>query len=127
MDLGRGEREGEERADSGSGGRASSGSDGVAALVHARGEGEREELLVDLWRGGERGVRGEEKIGHVGGYKNFFSLCRVSWIWALGKVFIFYFFSSPSFPEKIFSFSAECPGSGHSAKFFFHFFLLFLS
>ena len=52
MDLGRGEREGEEGADSGSGGRASSGSGGVATLVHARGEGEREELLVDLWRGG---------------------------------------------------------------------------
>jgi len=51
---------------------------------------------VDLWRGGERGVRGEEKIGRVGGYKNFF------------------------FPF------AECPGSGHSAKFLFFIFSFFL-
>ena len=69
VDLGMGEREGEEGADFGSGGRANSGGGGVAALARARGEGEREELLVDLWRGGER----------RGGYlTGFFFVCRVS-------------------------------------------------
>ena len=40
--------------------------------------------------------------------------------------FYFLFFFSSSFPEKIFLYFVECPRSEHSAKFFFHFFLLFL-
>jgi len=79
--------EGEEGVDSDSGGRATSG--GVAALARARGEGEMEELLVDLWRGGERGVRGEDRARPR--LKKHFFLCRVSWIWALDKVFFSFF------------------------------------
>jgi len=52
VDLGRGEREGEEGADSRSGGCASSGRGGVASVpVRAHEGGEREGLEVDLGRG----------------------------------------------------------------------------